>query len=215
MEEKKKEKEVEAKVVAELAQLDAELVVLTDDRRTPPQEARLRAATRRRRCRRRGRRRRRRGEGGRRQQWRVPDWLSWWYAGHAVFPSLWTFFYGPLYLAVCSVLLPEGCVRGCFWETTSGWFPYSSLVGSTVDTCLQFSEALGFFLLFDAALVVDYGGMAGFAGSNAPRAVLALHAVFYSFVGRPKIFALWFIWTGSFAPARGDTTCCCFLRLPR
>ena len=78
-----------------------------------------------------------------------------------------------------------------FWETTSGGFPYSSLVGSTVDTCLrQFTEAFGFFLLFDAALVVDNGGMAGFAGSNAPRAVLALHAVFYSFVGRPKIFGI-------------------------
>ena len=24
---------------------------------------------------------------------------------------MWTFFYGPLYLAVCSVLLPEECVR--------------------------------------------------------------------------------------------------------
>ena len=49
--EEKKEKEVEAKVVAELAQLDAELVALLripDDRRTPPQEARLRAVTRRR-----------------------------------------------------------------------------------------------------------------------------------------------------------------------
>ena len=46
------------------------------------------------------------------------------------------------------------------------------------------------FLLFGAALVVDNGGMAGFAGSNAPRAVLALHAVFYSFVGRPKIFGI-------------------------
>ena len=33
-----------------------------------------------------------------------------------------------LYLAVCSVLLPEECVRGFFWETTSGGFPYSSLV---------------------------------------------------------------------------------------
>ena len=58
-------------------------------------------------------------------------------------------------------------MRGFFWETTSGGFPYSSLVGSTVDTCLrQFTEALGFFLLFDAALVVDNGGMAGFATSR-------------------------------------------------
>ena len=36
-----------------------------------------------------------------------------------------------LYLAVCSVLLPESTVDSFFWETTSGSFPYSSLVGST------------------------------------------------------------------------------------
>ena len=49
--EEKKEKEVEAKAVAELAQLDAELVGLlrtSVDLRTPPQGARLRAVTRRR-----------------------------------------------------------------------------------------------------------------------------------------------------------------------
>ena len=37
------------------------------------------------------------------------------------------FFYGPLYLAAtCLVLfLPEECSGGFFWETTSGWMPYS------------------------------------------------------------------------------------------
>ena len=47
----------------------------------------------------------------------------------------------PLYLAVCSVLLPpEECVRGFFRETTSESFPYSSLVGSTVDSCFRQSR---------------------------------------------------------------------------
>ena len=83
---------------------------------------------------------------------------------------------------------------------TSGWIPYSALVGSTVDTCcVSLQRLLGCFLLCEgglgpclslcndrcpwslvlhAALVVDNGGTAGFAGSDAPRAVLAFPAVF-------------------------------------
>ena len=41
-----------------------------------------------------------------------------------------------------------------------------------------------------AALVVFNCGMAGFAWYDARRAVLAFHAVFCSFVGRPKIFGI-------------------------
>ena len=34
-----------------------------------------------------------------------------------------------------------------FWETTSGWIPYSALLGWTVDTCVrQVTEALWFRL---------------------------------------------------------------------
>ena len=41
-----------------------------------------------------------------------------------------------------------------------------------------------------AALVVFNCGMAGFAWYDAPLAVLSFHAVFCSFVGRPKIFGI-------------------------
>ena len=50
--------------------------------------------------------------------------------------------------------------------------------------------ARGPFRSVPAALVVDNGGTAGFAGYDAPRAVLAFHAVFNSFVGKPKIFRI-------------------------
>ena len=53
--------------------------------------------------------------------------------------SVRTFFYGPLYLAVCSVLLPEECVRGFFWETTSGWF-VSVFVSCWLDSAYMFSS---------------------------------------------------------------------------
>ena len=63
-----------------------------------------------------------------------------------------------------------------FWEMPSGVFPYSSLVGSTVDTCLR---------QFTAAFVVDNSAMAGFAGDDALRAV----------VGRPAArSASWAVW---------------------
>ena len=75
-------------------------------------------------------------------------WFFWeMTSGYVVFGASWFvsgYMHGvrPLYLAVCSVLLPEECVRGFFWETTSGGFPFSSLVGATVDTCsFQFTEA--------------------------------------------------------------------------
>ena len=45
----------------------------------------------------------------------------------------------------------------------SGVFPYSSLVGSTVDTCLR---------QFTVAFVVDNSAMARFAGDDALRAVV-------------------------------------------
>ena len=47
----------------------------------------------------------------------VPLFSSPWFDNgymHGVGISVWTFFYGPFYLAVCSVLLPEECVRGFF-----------------------------------------------------------------------------------------------------
>ena len=45
-------------------------------------------------------------------------------------------FYGPSYLAVtCSAFAFGVQVHGLFWEMTSGCFPYSALLGSTVDTC--------------------------------------------------------------------------------
>ena len=63
-------------------------------------------------------------------------------------------------VATCSVLvLPEECCGGFFWEITSGFFPYSALFGSTVDTCVcQSSEACGL------------------AGCDAPRAVCCIMA---------------------------------------
>ena len=56
--------------------------------------------------------------------------------------------------------------------------------------CCATTGARGPFRSVLAALVVDNGGLAGFAGHDAPRAVLAFHAVFNSFVGRPKIFCI-------------------------
>ena len=47
------------------------------------------------------------------------------------------------------------------------------------------------------------GFMAGFAGYDAPRAVLAFHAVFCCLSAGPRSSASWSIWTGSFA---GDPT---------
>ena len=82
-------------------------------------------------------------------------------------------------------------MRGFFWETTSGGFPNSSLFGSTVDTCFrQFTEALGFSCCFMPRSSSTAVVWLVLLGSNAPRAVLALHVVFYSFVGRPKIFGI-------------------------
>ena len=56
--------------------------------------------------------------------------------------------------ATCSVLvLPEECCGGFFWEITSGFFPYSALFGSTVDTCVcQSSEAWGLLVVMHLAL---------------------------------------------------------------
>ena len=45
-------------------------------------------------------------------------------------------FYVPSCSAVtCSVFAFEVQVSGLFWEMTSGFFPYSALFGSTLDTC--------------------------------------------------------------------------------
>ena len=56
-------------------------------------------------------------------------------------------FYVPPYLAVtCSVFAFGIQNTGLFWVMTSGTFPYSALIGSTLDTCLrQFTEAFGNF----------------------------------------------------------------------
>ena len=99
-----------------------------------------------------------------------------------------------LFMRLVDIISSRPCI--CFTlffrEMTSGEFPYSTPVGSTVVTCLrQFTEAFDVFLLREgglgpclslcndrclwrhAALVVDNCGMAGFAGSGASRAVLA------------------------------------------
>ena len=51
----------------------------------------------------------------------------------------------PLYLTVtCSEFAQD---YGFFWKLTSGWIPYSALLGWTVDACLrQVTEALWFRL---------------------------------------------------------------------
>ena len=99
-------------------------------------------------------------------------------------------------------------------------FPHSALVGSTVDTgvasvyealvfhtflrgCQLGSSPCPFTPAFPdedvAALVFVNGGVAGFSGSDAPRAVLdsgmckavsACHAVFHLHGGRPKLFGI-------------------------
>ena len=66
--------------------------------------------------------------------------------------------------------------------------------GAHSANCARFRSLCPFTPAFAdevvAALVVYNSGMAGSAGYDAPRAVLAFHAVFYSFVGRPKIFGI-------------------------
>ena len=54
-------------------------------------------------------------------------------------------FYVSSYLAVtCSVFAFGVQDTGLLWVMTSGTFPYSALIGSTLDTCLrQFTEAFG------------------------------------------------------------------------
>ena len=64
------------------------------------------------------------------------------------------------------------------------------LVASVYSLCLATEIGTPFSDEEVAALVVFNGGMAGFAGYDAPRAVLAFHSVFCSFVGRPKIFGI-------------------------
>ena len=69
-----------------------------------------------------------------------------------------------------------------------GYFTYflrEGVLGSSLCT---------FSLLADeevAALVVYSSGMAGFAGYDAPRALLAFHAVFYSLSAGPWFLASW------------------------
>ena len=57
---------------------------------------------------------------------------------------VWWYFYGPLHLAAHRSMLsvPEECSYAVFWEITSGYAVFSSLLGSTVDSYLcQFMEA--------------------------------------------------------------------------
>ena len=56
--------------------------------------------------------------------------------------------FDPLYLTVtCSEVLPF------FWKLTSGWFPYSALLGWTVDTCVRQSYVVVFLASCDAPRV--------------------------------------------------------------
>ena len=61
--------------------------------------------------------------------------------------------------------LPEECVRGFFWETTSGFIPYSAQCGSTVDACSrQSTEAPWFSRIF--CVKMDLGSL--FTGRFRP-----------------------------------------------
>ena len=75
------------------------------------------------------------------------------------------YFFAPLYLTVTclTLVLPEEYVCCFFREIPSRGFSYSTLGGSSVDTCLR---------LFTVAFVVDNSAMAGFAGDDALRAVV-------------------------------------------
>ena len=96
--------------------------------------------------------------------------------------------FDPLYLTVtCSEVLPF------FWKLTSGWFPYSALLGWTVDTCVRQSTSSCFLpVAMHLAFVFpclsafrrrqQWQYTAGFAGDDAPRAVFSFPVV------RPKIW---------------------------
>ena len=85
------------------------------------------------------------------------------------------FFFSPLYLAVtCSAFACGVQDYGIFWKMASGWIPYSTPVGSTLDTCFrQFTEAFGVLLeLPRSSSTLAVCVLAGFAGCDTPRAVL-------------------------------------------
>ena len=123
--------------------------------------------------------------------------------------------YGPSFLAVTFPVSSREEHRYAEFSGRSlpDTFPYSVLLFTTVDTRSaslrslfgnrdRFAPSFADEKVAARRLQRWYGC---FAGYDAPRAMLAFHAVFYSLSAGPSFSASWSL-TGSFAPTRGDPT---------
>ena len=109
--------------------------------------------------------------------------------------------FDPLYLTVTCSEFARG-VQGFafFWKLTSGWFPYSALLGWTVDTCVRQSTS-SCFLLVAMHLALCSLACRPFVAHNSGSTRLVLlgtmHLALYSLFpsSGPRCATSWPVWT--------------------